>query len=85
MRLRKRAVRHPLIVTVQIAASRKGVPHARTLSEWAKATYTYGRERAAGLLKRTRHAAPAPLSLTIRIVGMAESRALNRMSCHFPV
>lgn len=54
------------------------MPHARTLSEWAKSAYTYGRERAAGLLKRTRRAAPASLSLTIRIVGLAESRALNR-------
>ena len=78
MRLRKRALRYPLIVTVQIATGRKGVPHARTLSEWAKVAYTYGRERATGLLKRRRHAAPASLSLTIRIVGMAESRALNR-------
>jgi probable rRNA maturation factor len=67
-----------LIVTVQIATSRKGVPHPRTLSDWAKIAYDDGRERAAKFLKRARQTAPASLSLTIRVVGRAESRALNR-------
>jgi len=56
-------------VTVQLATRRRGVPHARTLAAWARETF------AAAERKRV----PAgPLGLTIRIVGAAESRRLNR-------
>lgn len=58
-----------LIVTVQLATRRRGVPHARTLAAWAREAF------AAAERKRV----PAgPLGLTIRIVGAAESRRLNR-------
>ncbi len=56
------------MVTVQIATSRAGVPHARSFARWANAAF-------AG-------AAPRRVSdsseLTIRVVGVAESRKLNR-------
>lgn len=59
-----------LAVTVQFAGSRRGVPHARTLARWADAA------AARGSSGRSPRAAVA--DLTIRIVGAAESRKLNR-------
>jgi len=56
------------MVTVQIATRRAGVPHARSFTRWANAAF-------AGAATR-RSAASA--ELTIRIVGAAESRRLNR-------
>lgn len=53
-------------MTVQIATSRRGVPHARTLSQWARSAFVPNR------------AAREGKTLTIRIVGVAESRRLNR-------
>jgi probable rRNA maturation factor len=57
----------PLDVTVQIATRRAGVPHARSLIKWAKLAFTAAHKRKAD-----------SLPLTIRIVGTAESRVLNR-------
>jgi probable rRNA maturation factor len=62
--------RKQLIVTVQIATHRRGIPHARTLAAWAQSAFT-----AAAVSKRVYQ----PLALTIRIVGSAESRRLNRV------
>jgi probable rRNA maturation factor len=61
--------RTELTVITQIATARSGLPHARTLRQWARAAYALR----AGTARR--HAAS---SLTIRVVGAAESRRLNR-------
>jgi probable rRNA maturation factor len=57
-----------LSVAVQLATSRRGVPHARSLDRWANAAFA---QRRYG--PRAGNAA-----LTIRVVGAAESRRLNR-------
>ena len=56
-------------IAVQIATSRKGVPHANSLSKWARSAYAAARGR-------LRNEVSA--ELTIRIIGVAESRRLNR-------
>ena len=56
-----------LAVTVQMASSRRGVPHARSLNRWAQAACAHHSPRG-----------HQELALTIRIVGAAESRRLNR-------
>lgn len=56
-----------LAVTVQMASSRRGVPHARSFNRWAQAA-------CAPYLPRS----DRELALTIRVVGAAESRRLNR-------
>jgi probable rRNA maturation factor len=56
-----------LEVTVQFATRRAGVPHAASLAQWANLAFAAGARRG----KQT-------LPLTIRIVGAAESRQLNR-------
>jgi probable rRNA maturation factor len=56
-----------LAVTVQMASSRRGVPHARSLNRWAQAACVQQLPRG-----------DQELALTIRIVGAAESRRLNR-------
>lgn len=56
-----------LAVTVQMASSRRGVPHARSLKRWAQAACVKQLPRG-----------DDELALTIRIVGAAESRRLNR-------
>ena len=56
------------MVTVQIATRRAGVPHARSFTRWAKAAF------AAAATRRM----PQAAELTIRVVGAAESRRLNR-------
>ncbi|WP_414717612.1 rRNA maturation RNase YbeY [Steroidobacter sp.] len=50
-----------------MASSRRGVPHARSLNRWAQAACAHHAPRGEG-----------ELALTIRIVGAAESRRLNR-------
>lgn len=55
-----------LNVTVQFANGRRGVPHARSLTEWAT------------VAAAQRPARNATADLTIRVVGAAESRRLNR-------
>jgi probable rRNA maturation factor len=54
-------------IAVQIATSRKGVPHASSLSQWARSAYVASRRRKA-----------VGAELTIRVIGAAESRRLNR-------
>jgi probable rRNA maturation factor len=56
-----------LAVTVQLASSRRGVPHARNLNRWAHAACEKRLPRGDN-----------EAALTIRIVGAAESRRLNR-------
>jgi probable rRNA maturation factor len=56
------------MVTVQIATRRAGVPHARSFARWANAAF------AGAGVRRARDSA----ELTIRVVGAAESRKLNR-------
>ena len=56
------------MVTVQIATRRAGVPHARNFARWAQAAF-------AGAATRR---VPTSAELTIRVVGAAESRKLNR-------
>jgi probable rRNA maturation factor len=56
-----------LPVTVQYATRRAGVPHASSLARWANLAF-----------QAAAKANTPPLPLTIRIVGAAESRTLNR-------
>lgn len=65
----QRSARRPEI-TVQFATRRVGVPHPRALREWASAAL---RQSATPGLRAARDA-----SLSIRVVGAAESRRLNR-------
>lgn len=58
-----------LDVSVQFAGSRRGVPHASSLGGWARAAFATPRSRS----RRAVH-----VNLTIRVVGAAESRVLNR-------
>ncbi|MBB6094093.1 putative rRNA maturation factor [Povalibacter uvarum] len=62
----------PREISIQFAASRKGVPHSRSLREWAQAALGEIPVTAA-LRKPLREG----LSLSIRVVGGAESRRLN--------
>jgi probable rRNA maturation factor len=57
----------PLDVTVQFATRRTGVPHASSLASWANVAF-----------KAAQKSRRSPIPLTIRIVGAAESRVLNR-------
>jgi probable rRNA maturation factor len=56
-----------LDVTVQFATGRRGVPHASSLAQWADIAFSAATSRR-----------NPGLPLTIRIVGAAESRQLNR-------
>jgi probable rRNA maturation factor len=56
-----------LDVTVQFATRRTGVPHATSLAKWANLAFNASQARK-----------PASMPLTIRIIGAAESRVLNR-------
>ncbi len=58
-----------LAVTVQLASSRRGVPHVRSLRRWADAAFS----------QRPLRPVANASALTIRVVGAAESRRLNRM------
>ena len=58
-----------LTVITQIATARSGLPHARSLAEWACAAYD---------TRRRRTQLRARSLVTIRVVGAAESRRLNR-------
>jgi probable rRNA maturation factor len=63
-------------VTIQIATSRRSVPHARSLREWGStAVLLSGYSTAHPELVEGQ---PTAYSLTLRIVGNAESRKLNR-------
>jgi len=65
--MRSRASHAPLSIAVQFATARAGVPHVTSMSKWANAAVV-----AAGVR------VPRELPLTIRIVGAAESRRLNK-------
>jgi probable rRNA maturation factor len=56
-----------LDVTVQFATRRAGVPHATSFATWANVAFAAAQSRRS-----------ASMPLTIRIVGAAESRVLNR-------
>jgi probable rRNA maturation factor len=58
----------PLTVVTQIATARAGLPHARAFQKWAQAAYSTA---SAGGVRHTS-------LLTVRLVGSAESRRLNR-------
>jgi probable rRNA maturation factor len=64
-----RPTRPTIDVTVQIATARSGVPHASSLAKWARSAYDAARPASQE---------EATAELTIRIVGAAESRKLNR-------
>ena len=66
--------RAPVEVEVQYAAPRHRVPHPTSLQDWAVAAYLAGSADQASHL----HPPARSLSMTIRIVGTAESRRLNR-------
>jgi probable rRNA maturation factor len=57
-----------LRIDIQYATSRKGVPHARSLRNWSTQALLYS-----GYSLQ-----PTDYCLTLRIVGNAESRTLNR-------
>ena len=59
-----------LDVTVQFAGSRRGIPHSLSLAHWAQAAFA--------VAKAPRAARNSTANLTIRVVGTAESRVLNR-------
>ena len=59
-----------LDVTVQFAGSRRGIPHSLSLAQWAQAAFA--------VAKAPRAARSSTTNLTIRVVGAAESRVLNR-------
>jgi probable rRNA maturation factor len=62
-----RSCSESLEVSVQFATRRSGVPHASSLARWANRAFAIA-------IKSPEHSLP----LTIRIVGAAESRRLNR-------
>jgi probable rRNA maturation factor len=64
-----------VVVEIQFAARRNGVPHARALRRWAIDAYRHVHRRSASTSLQPPASSP---SLTIRIVGAAESRKLNR-------
>lgn len=66
-----------LAVTVQLASSRRGVPHAQSLNRWANAAFARRAFKSAGA-KSARSRKATDTAMTIRIVGAAESRKLNR-------
>lgn len=74
----RRAVRAnaPCEISIQFAAARRGVPHSRSLREWAQGALGEIPVTTA-LRKSLRGSLPWGLSLSIRVVGAAESRRLN--------
>jgi probable rRNA maturation factor len=63
-----------LAVDIQFATRRNGVPHARTLRRWAIDALSAAQQRSTSNLQPR----ASSRSVTIRIVGAAESRRLNR-------
>jgi probable rRNA maturation factor len=59
-----------LDVSIQLAGPRRGVPHSSSLAQWARAAFSVSRA--------SRAARTATASVTIRVIGAAESRVLNR-------
>lgn len=70
---RRTARTRPLTeISIQFAAPRKGVPHVRSLRSWAEAALA-----ATPITRSLRDRLRTGTSLSIRIVGAAESRRLN--------
>lgn len=70
-----------LSVTVQFAGARRGVPHPRSLNQWAQAAADEMQSppRPAAAASRAKNSAKnSTRDLTIRVVGAGESRKLNR-------
>jgi probable rRNA maturation factor len=63
-----------LAIEVQFAVRRSGVPHARTLRQWAIEAYRRVYRRSSSRRRPKAYGR----TVTIRIVGAAESRKLNR-------
>jgi probable rRNA maturation factor len=64
-----------------MASSRRGVPHARNLNRWAQAACVAHSARVAPKARNKKEQlarGDEELALTIRVVGAAESRRLNR-------
>lgn len=70
-RARRHSPRRKLIVDVQYATSRRGVPHAASLRAWARTAY----EQTSAA---SRIAPSSDLAVTLRVVSPGESRRLNR-------
>ncbi len=67
-----------LRLDVQNAVSRDGVPSANRLSRWAQAAYEMHHAAHAKHAGKGRKRAVPPVQVSLRIVGAAESRKLNR-------
>lgn len=67
-----------LRLDVQHAVSRDGVPSAKRLSLWAQAAYEVHHAAHAMHAGKGRRRAVPPVQVSLRIVGAAESRKLNR-------
>jgi probable rRNA maturation factor len=71
VRVKSALPRRALIVDVQYATSRRGVPHAASLRAWAQRAYRHA-------VAEARVDAPPNIAVTLRVVGSGESRRLNR-------
>lgn len=76
--VKKHATPPSLQLDVQHAAGRDGVPSAKRLSLWAQAAYEVHHAAHAMHAGRGRRRSVPPVQVSLRIVGAAESRKLNR-------
>lgn len=67
-----------LQLDVQYAAGRDSVPSAKRLSIWAQAAYEVHHAAHAMNMRKGRKRIVPPVQVSLRIVGAAESRKLNR-------
>ena len=65
-----------LELEVQFGTARRGVPHSRRMRAWAEAAYRTG--HLSSHRTRSRYTSVPPAQVSLRIVGAAESRKLNR-------
>lgn len=72
--VRAAAAQTDLDVTIQFATRRTGIPHPRSLRKWAAAAFADAYRPSVCVSQPS----VAGLPLSIRIVGVAESRRLNR-------
>jgi probable rRNA maturation factor len=75
---RAKAVPPTLRLDVQHVVSREGVPSAKRLSLWAQAAYEVHHAAHAMHAGKGRKRIVPPVQVSLRIVGAAESRKLNR-------
>jgi probable rRNA maturation factor len=70
----------PLELSVQFGTGRRGVPHAKRMRAWADATYLahVNFHNSKPNQRRARKQLAPPAQVSLRIVGAAESRKLNR-------